>query len=73
MPAWKSFLYSEIWKITEYRNGAIFKTKKTPYHITNSDIDHLPNDFIPVAISYTDPNEQIEINLIVDMEKLKNV
>ena len=31
--AWK---WQELWEVLEYRNGAVFKTRKTGYHVPST-------------------------------------
>lgn len=68
IPGWKSFKYSEIWKILEIRGGAIYKTKNTGLHVENK-ID-LPDGYLKVTIS--DMSDSIELNLITSPLDLEN-
>lgn len=51
IPTWKSFAYNEVWEITEYRNGCIYKTKPTGKFV-KSDED-VPDGYVKSSISTT--------------------
>lgn len=58
--AWKSCLYREVFIITEYRDGCVFKTKTTGKYILGIQEQDLPKDHIAVSVStkmYTDKAE----------------
>lgn len=41
IPSWKSFLYSELFEITEIRDNAIFRTKSLGF-VSNQDAENYP-------------------------------
>ena len=49
IPSWKADRWSELWKITEWKDGSIYKTEDTGYHIHND--DPLPKDHQRVSFS----------------------
>jgi hypothetical protein len=51
IPCYKSFLYSEVHIVTEYREGAVFKTAPTGYYILNKEVPFLKENFITSSIS----------------------
>lgn len=59
--AWESFKFSELWKITEYRDGCIFKMKNTGYVVSND--RPAPEGYEKVTISWDDPNEILSLKL----------
>lgn len=53
VPAWKSFLYQEVRRITEYRDGAVFRTEPTGLAVETKDgrPSWLPSDYILTTFS----------------------
>ena len=62
IPGWKSFQYSEVWKIIQMKDGAIFKVKNTGMHVKN-DME-LPKGYTKVTISSM--AKDIQLNLIME-------
>lgn len=61
IPSYDSHEWLELMKVTEYRNGKIFKTAKTGKHIRVS--EPAPDGYIAVAISTKETKRaSIEIN-----------
>lgn len=38
IPAWKSFMYQEVWKVTQFKDGCVYKTERTGY-VVKADSD----------------------------------
>lgn len=51
LPAWKSFLYREVHKILEYREGCIYKTESTGKYILAIQAPSLPREHITSSVS----------------------
>lgn len=47
----ESFKYKQVWEVTEYRDGAIYKTKDTGKYILTVDIPKLPVGYIASSLS----------------------
>lgn len=58
--AFEACEYWKLYKITEYRDGCVYKTQDTGFHIRNGEA--IPKDHITVSINCK-PNEMVTINL----------
>ena len=38
IPVWKSFMYQEIWRVTQFKDGCVYKTERTGY-VVKADSD----------------------------------
>lgn len=47
--AWQAYEYLELWKVTAYKNGAVYRTERTMLHIRDG--AQLPLDYVSVAIN----------------------
>ena len=63
IPEYLAFQYSEVWKVTEIRNGAVYKTKFTGFHIKDSEANTLPPGYVTATISAS-PGTEVELNLV---------
>jgi tRNA pseudouridine-54 N-methylase len=51
IPAWQSFMYSEVWKVLQRKDGCIYKTEKTGLYVHNDDANKLSEDYITSSVS----------------------
>lgn len=68
IPSWKSYLYREVWLITEYRDGCVYKTKSTGKYILTIQEKDLPKDHTTSSVStkvFAD-KDQITLPLFFD-------
>lgn len=72
IPAWAAFEYAEVWKITEYRDGAIYKTKNTGKHIPAKRASQLPANYTAVSISTKQEQKEIVLDILTN-EELKEL
>lgn len=57
--------YSQVYKITEWKDGAVFKTQTTGKWIRDEDIGKLPKGFIPTSPSMKMMREKtVEIEVV---------
>lgn len=63
IPSWKSFMYSEVWAITEYKDNCVYKTRNTGKCIEDKNKAALGNDYQSVSISPT-KEEFITIDVV---------
>ena len=61
IPAYKSCDYLELWKITEWKDGCIFKVENTGFHLKYG--TPVPKGYTTHTISCK-PEEIININLV---------
>lgn len=64
IPSYKSYQYKEVWKITEWKDGYIYKTEKTGKYIKTKRYLN-PHKYILASLS-TDLTNQETIELDVE-------
>lgn len=63
IPAWKTYLYREVWIVTEYRDNCVFKTKTTGKYILSVQEQDLPKDHIVSSVSTKVFANKLEVTL----------